>query len=597
MFRQVSFLSLTLFLFSFFTQYLVTASELLMGENGRIIRASDVDETDIQYDAATCRTSSLYPSTWPNDHGDSARTKFTVGAGLPAEFDASDLKVTKQPNPIPKAMWLYTYGEQSEYVVYMGGTLVSAYVAKADAKTLEVLQRIDFPMNMYMGGLLMHRDGHIYAVHGNVLYRFWFGDLYNSTSMALPSRLNGRMVQTNGMVVTSDGLLVMRQWSYYLEDMLLLLVGMPDVIPRVLTGIVLVAATAAGFAFLPRRAHDRQSKGSGTNGGKSIVRFLLGSFVGAVSAVLLLLAALIVLLQIKIGPFDPVLFLTSSILVDNKGGGSEVKLIDPATFTIKHDLLISERCSGGRTALWHLSERGEDAIVVIGDEFIHQLRWSPQQDRLYEVEEWRERYRSRREGTYPGTGPAIHDGVVFFTDNTFPVSLRGHSYSMFRKPLSVDSGAGGAPQAMTRVHLTEAGTAGFMFWSIVVSPRYSDMLVWDTAGHSVQMRRAEDLSLRWNISSIQGDCASIAADRDHVYFTDYSEGSKGPSAFVKSVVGSKKLFPRLKKYFIVADARTGAVKANITLQEQGLYSSSIIAPGAHNDVYIGAADGLLRVHT
>jgi hypothetical protein len=34
---------------------------------------------------------------------------------------------------------------------------------------IEILQKIDLPKALYLGGLLMHENGHVYGVHANIL--------------------------------------------------------------------------------------------------------------------------------------------------------------------------------------------------------------------------------------------------------------------------------------------------------------------------------------------------------------------------------------------------------------------------------------------
>ena len=63
--------------------------------------------------------------------------------------------------------------------------------------------------------------GHVYCVQSNRFVAFWDGDLYNSTVLTLPYKdLNSNLIQTNGMLVTQDGYLVIKQWNYILEDVL-----------------------------------------------------------------------------------------------------------------------------------------------------------------------------------------------------------------------------------------------------------------------------------------------------------------------------------------------------------------------------------------
>lgn len=231
--------------------------------------------------------------------------------------------------------------------------------------------------------------------------------------------------------------------------------------------------------------------------------------------------------------------------------------------------------------------------------------------RLYEVDEWAERYRSRNEGTFPGTGPAIHQGVTYFTDNTFPVLLGGGSYSLFSKHLqgpadtsdvNTTTASGQSQQLlpaapMLRVPIAQPGLAGFMFWSVVVSPLEGDVIVWDSAGRSVQARKAHDLSLRWNISAIQGDCITLAADKGHVYMSDYSTGPVDYSGWM-SAIGpySKTLYPGVEKYFIVANASNGHILLNVTLLAGEGMRPALIVPGANNDVLVAKPTGLNRMY-
>ena len=83
------------------------------------------------------------------------------------------------------SQWIYTAGDNSEYLYIIGGpNPTSLFVAKADAVSLEgirtwnltmifateslysvfsfsVLQKISLPPGLYIGGLLMHRNGHV----------------------------------------------------------------------------------------------------------------------------------------------------------------------------------------------------------------------------------------------------------------------------------------------------------------------------------------------------------------------------------------------------------------------------------------------------
>jgi hypothetical protein len=326
----------------------------------------DGDVAPMKYDPATCREKSLSSSTWPSDHGDSSRTKFTIGAGLPkGDLNPDDLKIIEQ-NGLLGPQWIYTYGANNEFVYAMGGNIMSTYVAKLDAKTLDILQKVYLKPAMYIGGLLMHANGHVYGVQGNTLTAYWNGDLYNATVLDLPTKLNGNAVQTNGMVVSSDGYLVIKQWSFILEDAALYLFVMPAVAGGVVA-LMLIISLLVVFC-IPRKQKNVYSITAG---------LLVGSGAGLGAAV-----ALFILVQWKLfGTYDPVTFVGSNLFFNNAGGGGELKLIDPVSLAVVADLPLVERCSFGRMALSAGSDNtdGEDVIVLIGDEFIRQYRWNPVQ--------------------------------------------------------------------------------------------------------------------------------------------------------------------------------------------------------------------------
>jgi len=111
---------------------------------------------------------------------------------------------------------------------------------------------------------------------------------------------------------------------------------------------------------------------------------------------------------------------------------------------------------------------------------------------------------------------------------------------------------------------SSATTPGFMFYSVVINPVEESLIVWDTEANSVQCRHLANLTLKWEIKDIrQCDCISVAADKGHVYMTDYSYD--GPMDWLGAVFRSS--HKKLDKYFIVADSATGKVLANRTISE------------------------------
>lgn len=65
-------------------------------------------QTDKHYDNVR---RSLMTSTWPADHGDVARSKFTSNAGFARDFYESSLTHQLQ-DKIPFTQWLYTGNEE-----------------------------------------------------------------------------------------------------------------------------------------------------------------------------------------------------------------------------------------------------------------------------------------------------------------------------------------------------------------------------------------------------------------------------------------------------------------------------------------------------
>jgi len=163
---------------------------------------------------------------------------------------------------------------------------------------------------------------------------------------------------------------------------------------------------------------------------------------------------------------------------------------------------------------------------------VYQYRWRPSNRGLYAVPAWTRRYRQRGDGSFPGTGPAIYNLTAYFTDNTYPISLRGPSYSLFAIHLASIESDGSTTRAVTtadylnvvdftaeqkgtqgvilralkrpaplplvtrRQSLLEssATTPGFMFFSVVINPVEESLIVWDTEANSVQCRHLANLT-------------------------------------------------------------------------------------------------------
>ena len=497
---------------------------------------------------------------------------------MPKNFDVSSLKRIDN-NEVGNAQWIYIGGDNNEYIYTLGGPAANITMAKFDSQSLTLLQSTNLDSSLYIGGVLLHQNGNVYAVHGNKLYAYWGGNLDNVTKVTLPTSLNGRLVQTNGMVVSSDGYLVIKQWAMYSEDISMLTTKFPVLPKAVIALYILVVSTTLITA-------NKKTLSS-----VALVLQVLRSVLYCTVLVWMLLV--VTFYKLAQGPFDVWRCFTTQTFLSSEGigGGGELKLIDPITLHPHASLQLTERCSFARMALSALPN-GEDAIVLLGDEFSHQYRWNPKTSLLYEVPLWSKRYRGRYEGSFPGTGPSIFNNTVYYTDNTFPVYLSGHTYSLFSQSLDADSND---DTSFRSVHLTQPGEPGFMFWSVTVSPLVGDVIVWDTHGNSVQSRRADDLSLHWEVRAVQMDCITIAADKGHVYFSDYS-GDKTSMASINDWIPTMSNVPNVTKYLIVADAETGNIVVNASIFEGTGMKPSLIVPGPFNDVLVGTPEGIARFY-
>jgi hypothetical protein len=305
---------------------------------------------------------SLHPSTWPLDHGDSARSKFIMGAGLPKDVSSANVKLMMNLN-LKGVQWLYTAGNNSNLMYTMSGDSISGFqVSKLDATTLEILQNYELERSMYTGGILIHENGHVYAIHSNNLYVYWNGDLTNSTKLRLPSNLNGKFVLTNGMLVTSDGYLLIKQWSFTISDISLILASKTSLLKAFYVLAFIVIATLA-YLF---------TRGMRASSGKRLVQILAATVLGYGLAILLGVGIMIAILRVAQGEFSIVRFIQDGMLSESYGGG-ELKLIDPITLKVHAEAELPERCSFARMALSTITNAEgieEDVISLLGKQFV-----------------------------------------------------------------------------------------------------------------------------------------------------------------------------------------------------------------------------------
>lgn len=148
------------------------------------------------------------------------------------------------------------------------------------------------------------------------------------------------------------------------------------------------------------------------------------------------------------------------------------------------------------------------------------------------------------------------------------------------------------------VHLTK-DNPGFFFFSAVLSPLAGDVIVWDTANKNVQARSLQNINnMSWQVSAWNADCLTVAADKGHVYMTDYNTAPLTAKEWHPSVTPSSvPQFKNVTKFFVVLDATSGKVLSNLTISKTGGLWPSMIISGGNNDVFLSTSKEIVRVYS
>ena len=215
----------------------------------------------------------------------------------------------------------------------------------------------------------MHANGHIYCIHSNRLIKFTNGSLSAATIVKLPSSLNHNLVLTNGMLVTQDGLLVVKQFSFNLGDLPFIVLGKTLVL-KVLAALMLALIPTVHYLAKPSD--------------QNLLRSVL---LGGSIAIVLWLCIVMGGMARQIGYYNPLRFLIDGYFSATFGGG-ELKLVDPDTLEVVAAAHLPERVSWSRKSLTRVVNsdgQDEDAIFLMGDEHVFQYRWRPSDKKLYWV--------------------------------------------------------------------------------------------------------------------------------------------------------------------------------------------------------------------
>jgi hypothetical protein len=197
-------------------------------------------------DTATAR-GGYFDTAWPSEHADLWRSHAAQGAGLPAGFDPATLTVTQASLDLP--VWGYTRAKDEVFVIggspftlstftqsmktgkpvrgvaaffAMAGDLLSGsrpYLAKirpSDMSTTITPLTGGSTVN-YTGGLLMHRNGSVYAVARSMLYKIDPQTMMIEKSVKLPLVEGSSFWTTyNGLQVLPSGELVLK--GFHMRD-------------------------------------------------------------------------------------------------------------------------------------------------------------------------------------------------------------------------------------------------------------------------------------------------------------------------------------------------------------------------------------------
>jgi hypothetical protein len=196
---------------------------------------------------ASAARGGYYDTAWPSEHADLWRSHAAFDVGLPAGFDPSSLAVTSARLDLP--VWGYTRAKDEVFVIggspftlstftrsmktgkpvagaeaffAMAGDLLSGsrpYVAKVRPSDMSK-KILPLPLGStvnYTGGLLMHRNGFVYAVARSVLYKIDPTSMTIMNTLALPPVDKDAFWTTyNGLQVLPSGELVLK--GFHLRD-------------------------------------------------------------------------------------------------------------------------------------------------------------------------------------------------------------------------------------------------------------------------------------------------------------------------------------------------------------------------------------------
>lgn len=129
----------------------------------------------------------------------------------------------------------------------------------------------------------------------------------------------------------------------------------------------------------------------------------------------------------------------------------------------------------------------------------------------------------------------------------------------------------------------------------MISPVEDSFIVWNSGAGSVQCREMSTLEMKWELENVnQGDCITVAADKGHVYLTDYDVGPPHANSWLSAI--GRNILQDATKFLIIANSTSGEVMANMTLADKDGYAASMIISGANDDIFVGGFGQIARIY-
>eukprot|EP01099_Mayorella_cantabrigiensis_P001231 TRINITY_DN1519_c0_g2_i1.p1 TRINITY_DN1519_c0_g2~~TRINITY_DN1519_c0_g2_i1.p1 ORF type:complete len:530 (-),score=86.10 TRINITY_DN1519_c0_g2_i1:44-1633(-) len=513
-------------------------------------------------------TKGLYPSSWPSEHGDNQRSKMYPG-GLtidPSKPLQDQVNIVESPTGVTfDPQMIYTREKNQLYV--FGGRIKGRYFNRLNAETMEIEQEYLLNDAPYPGGALMHENGYIYVINGNILRKFRDGDITESQlvkKVTLPD-INGFFTCANGIVTLENVLLVIKLFAMNYMDYVRLLSRI--LIGRYYKRFFLVL----GLCFLEYFLRSQ-----------SFLATLLVTLLVMAGAAMLLFDAIVPLEKAR-WRFRKFFQIQHGILI----------LVEPENLKIVSQHILEDKCSFPRLSVSKRKDNKQH-VTVLGDCNAQQFIYNYDDDSFTENKAWEKPYRLLHARSSRGTGPCTIGRNVFFTNNTYTEGAYCDNYTLWKA--NVDDAS-----VYKKFEFTPVGKQGFMWWSVVSNPIINGALAWDTL-NSRLICFDYDLNILWEPNRVNEkgekvplvlrphDCIVMSPKGGHIYLTEVHKTFDSPASLFVDYFTRE-----FAKDFVVLDARTGTEIARLSLSKKITPRACNICIGNNDDVIVGLGDRMVRI--